>query len=275
MATSPDALWRSIRRLLATKQHLVAYLAAMALVDAALLALVVWAGPGIDSFSDLSRREFNEAETLDHAFGALGSGSAAGIALALAVYLVAGSLIIGWLRVGFIRGLGGDGATLRPPVGVALRMGAYWLFFELATLAVDAMLAHSLVLPGLVALPLASAAFLYADYAIALDDAGVWEAVVCSLRIVRATLRRSIFVWLIALFVAQIVAAAFAPGFDSSSHVQPTFLLAYLLAGVVQQFVLDTVLVTFYLDARRRRLAPVSADEAPAPDAASPDRLPD
>jgi hypothetical protein len=274
MASSPDALWRSIRRLLATKQHLVVYLAAMALVDAGLLALVIWAHPGISSFSDLSRREFDEAETLEHALGALGSGST-GLIAALAIYFVAGSLIIGWLRVAFIRGLGGDGATLRLPLAVTVRMGVYWLGFELATLGVDAMLAHSLVLPGLVALPIASAAFLYADYAIALDDAGVWESVVCSLRIVRATLRRSLFVWLIALFVAQIVAAAFAPGFDSSSHVQPTFLLAYLLAGVVQQFVLDAVLVTFYRDARRRRLAPVSADEAPAPDAASPDRLPD
>jgi hypothetical protein len=275
MATSPDALWRSIRRLLATRQHLVVYLAAMALVDAGLLALVVWAGPGFSSFSDLSRREFNEAETLEHAFGTLGSDFTVSLAAALAAYLVAGSLIIGWLRVGFIRGLGGDGATLRPPLAVVLRMSVYWLGFELATLGVDAMLAHSLVLPGLVALPLASAAFLYADYAIALDDAGVWAAMVCSLRIVRATLRRSVFVWLIALFVAQIVAAAFAPGFDSSSHVQPTFLLAYLLAGVVQQFLLDTVLVTFYLDARRRRLGRISEDAAPAPDAASPDRLPD
>ncbi len=86
-----------------------------------------------------------------------------------------------------------------------------------------------------------------------------------SLRVFQLRLRVSILLALTLIMLSELAALAFKNGFTDSSHVQPSYLAAWLLVGVLLQFVTDVVLLTVYRGTRLSEAVPAGSSAASRP----------
>jgi hypothetical protein len=258
---SAGRIWREVRTLLATRQLALGYLIALAALGTALDLGASAVRHRFHSFSAFARAEFDSRE-LWRAVGSLEHAPIA-ITLLIGVSLLLFALLQGWLQSCYLRALGDGVYSLRAARRTVLRLSGFLLAFDLIGLGLVGLADNGLLA---IALPLQLALIpfvLYADYAIVFDDVGPVEGVRRSLRVVRARLRASILSAIGLLFATQIAAIAFATGFTDSTHVQPTYLVAWLLVLVLLDFASDALLITIYRDTR------LSADGSGGPPAPS------
>jgi len=238
-------MWRDVRTLLARRQPALGYLVAIAAVGAALDLAAAALRHQFHSFSAFSRVEFDNVV----------------LWRAIASPLVA--LVTGWLRACYLDALAEGRYSLRAPRRTILRLSVYFLAFQVIWTALFGLADNGQ--GGLALLiQLALTPFtLFSDFAIVLDDVGPVEGVRRSLRVCRARPRESIFVVVALLLLVAITLVAFTNGFTDASHVQPSYLVARLLVGVLIDFLSDVVLLTLY------RATPLSAGGSADPSAAS------
>jgi hypothetical protein len=252
---------RDVRTLLARRQPALVYLIALAVAGAALDLLVAAARDRLSSFSAFARVEF-DGLVLWRAVGSLGHASA-GVWLAVLFTVPASALVSGWLRACYLIALGEGRYALRAPWLVVGRLTAYSLLVELIGLGLAGLFDNGQAVVGLVLLLATTPVTLYADYAIVFDDVGVADGIRRSLRVFQQRLRASIVVALALVLLSEFAALAFKNGFTDSTHVQPSYLAAWLLVGVLLQFVTDAVLLTLYRGTRLSEASPAGSSAAP------------
>jgi hypothetical protein len=253
---------REVRALLVHRQPVLVYLIAIAAIEAASDLAVTASRHRFDSFSEFSRLEF-DGTILWRAVAALDDSSALPRIVVVASIVLAAAAT-GWLRACYIVALGEGRYTVRPPARTFARLALYFLCVGFLGLAFVGLLDNHQSLLGL-GLLLATTPFtIYSDYAIVRDEIGVVQALQASARVFRRRLAASLLVTFTLLFYLQLlVSAAFESGFTDSTHVQPLYLVAWLLAGTLVMFLADAVLLTLY------RSTPLSAGGSAAPPEAS------
>jgi hypothetical protein len=261
-------LVRDVRTLLARRQPTLVYLIVLAFVGVGIDLLVAQAGDQLSSFSSFSRREFDE-DVLWHGFASLDHASAiAWIVVLLAVPVSA--VVAGWLRATYLIALAEGRYSLRAPRTSVLQLSLYSLAIELLGLGTAAATDHGQGALGLVALLVTTPFTFYTDYAIVLDEVSLVEGVRRSVRMFRLRTRVSVLAVIIVLFLSLLLEIAFANGFTDSTHVQPTYLVAWELVSALFVFVTDVVLVTLYRGTRLGFSAAGSAGSAEAPSSGEP-----
>jgi hypothetical protein len=251
---------REVRALLAHRQPVLGYLIVLATIEAALDLAVLASRHRFDSFSEFSRREF-DGTILWRGFAALGHSSAlVWLTVALGIFVTA--LASGWLRASYIVALGEGRYTWRPPTRTFVQLTLYSLLSGLLGLGAIGLADNDLVVVAIVLLLVTTPFTLYADYAIVRDDLSVVGGLEASVRVFRQRLGVSLLATFAFVFYFQLLlGAAFSSGFTDSTHVQPLYLVAWLLAGTLATFVTDAVLLTLY------RTTPLSAGGSGGPPA--------
>lgn len=252
---------RDVRTLLARRQPALVYLVALAVAGTAADVLVAAARDRLSSFSAFARVEF-DGLVLWRAVGSLGHASAA-VWLAVLVAVPVMALVTGWLRACYLIALGEGHYAIRAPWVIVSRLTVYSLAIELIGLVLAGLFDNGQGILGLIVLLATTPVTLYADYAIVFDDVGVADGVRRSLRVFQERLRVSILVALTLILLSEFAALAFKNGFTDSTHVQPSYLGAWLLVGVLLQFVTDAVLLTLYRGTRISEAVPAGSSEAP------------
>ncbi len=238
------------------------YLVALGAIGAALDLAIDAARHRFGSFSAFSRAEYDGTITW-RAVGSLGHASALVLIAVPAAFLVL-ALATGWLRACYIDALANGRYAWRPPVETFRRLTLYSILFGLIELAFIGLADNDLGAYAIVLLLATTPFTLYADYAIVLDGVGIADGVRRSLQVVRRRLGASALAMaLLVFYLPLLVSAAFDSGFTDSTHVQPAYLVAWLLAGTLVQFLTDSVLITLY------RRTPVSAAGSDGPPEAS------
>lgn len=254
---SAGPILREVRTLLARRQPALAYLIAISVVGTAFDAGVAALRHQFHSFSAFSRVEFDNVVI----WRAIASLRDAPIPVSLVVLLSVpvGALITGWLYSCFLYAFAEGRYSLRAPRRTILRLTSYLVALQIVYIAllglVDNGQADVTLLLQLALAPVT----LYPAYAIVLDDVGPVQGVLRSLRVFRARSRESILVVFTLFVVGGLAVIAFANGFRDASHVQPSYLAAWVLVGVLLDFLNDALLVPVY------RATPVSADGSAGP----------
>jgi hypothetical protein len=242
---SAGRILRDVRALLTHRQPALGYLVALSFGATALDVAVAASRHRLDTFSAFCRNEF-DGVVVWRAIGALDESSAL-VWVAVSFAILASAALTGWLRPCFLIALGNGRYTLTPGRRTFVRFTVYSLLFEIVGLASIGLGDTGNEGIGQLILLVAVVATLYTDYAIALDDAGVVEGVRRSLRAFWKSLPISLLVTVLVLFVFALASVAFKRGFTDSTHVQPSYLVAWLLlADVLLQFLIDVVLLTLY-----------------------------
>jgi hypothetical protein len=231
-------------RLALARQQLFLVAIAMVLLDASALSAAIGALKRADTFASFSRAVFDEsltlADTLDRAFG--GSGACAA---AIALYVLARPWPLAWLRASYIRALATTGVLPRPTWPSVVRLVLLDvligtpLAFAIGGLekADQAALGAPLLLTVLVFT-------LYADYAIVVDDLGLWQAIRSSLHVLKRRPAASLGVTAMWLLLSFALAGSLGPVFDRGAT--PIALTALLVGTGVLGFALDICLITLY-----------------------------
>jgi hypothetical protein len=260
------AYWREVRGLLTSRQPALLYLVAFTFAGVAADLAVARAVDELPSFSSFARHEF-DADVAWRGFAALGSASA----LAWVVVLLSipvGAAVFAWLRACYLVALAHGRYQLRAPVPLLRQLAIYWgvyLVFELAMagIALDVSVGLWAFLQ-IVTMPI----WLYSEYAIVLDEipftTGVWR----SIALFRARIRASFGLAFGVLLADLLLGGAFDHGFTDSTHVQPTYLVAWELALALLTFASDVLLLTLYR--RTRFSAGGSAGSPAAPPTSTP-----
>jgi hypothetical protein len=252
---------REVRTLLARRQPALGYLVAISAVGAGLDLADAALRHQLHSFSHFSRVEFDNFVQ----WRAIASLRDAPIAVAVLVLLTVplAALVTAWLRAAYLVALSEGRYSLQAPRRTIGRLTAYFLAFQIVWIALFGLADNGqggiALLIQLALTPLT----LYSDFAIVLDDVGPLEGVRRSLRVCRARPRESILVVVVLLVLVALTLVAFTNGFTDASHVQPSYLVAWLLVGVLLDFLSDVVLLTLY------RATPLSAGGSGDPPAAS------
>jgi hypothetical protein len=242
---SAGQMWRDVRTLLVRRQPALGYLIALAAAGVGLDLAVAAVRDAFHSFSSFSRVEFDGVVLL-RGVGSLGHSSAS-VWLVVLLALGGGALVTGWLRACYLIALADGRYSWLAPRKMIGRLTAYSLLFDVIGLGLIGLGDNGQVGPALVILLVATPITLYADYAIVVDDVGVAEGVRRSVRVFRSRISASLLAtFVLLLFLPQLAAVAFKRGFTDATHVQPTYLVAWALVGVLLQFVGDVVLLTLY-----------------------------
>jgi hypothetical protein len=260
-------LVRDVRTLLARRQPVLGYLIVLAFASTGIDLLVAEAADQVSSFSRFSRHEFDQ-DVLWRAVATLGHGSAL-LWLAVIVTIPVGAALSGWLTACYLIALGDGRYSLRVPTRTIVQLGLFSLILELIGVGLAALDDNG-VAPLAFVIAVASTPFtLYTAYAIVFDGVDLLEGVRRSLRMFQRRTRFSIIATLILLFAVQLVGVAFLQGFHDSTHVQPTYLVAWNLAGILIVFASDAVLLTVYR-ATRGLSAGGSAETTAVPSSEEP-----
>jgi hypothetical protein len=248
---------REMRTLLARRQPALGYLVAISALGAGLDLADAALRHQFHSFSHFSRVEFDNVVQ----WRAIASLRDAPIAVSVLVLLTVplAALVTAWLRACYVVALAEGRYSLRAPRRMVGRLTVYFLVFQIIWVALFGLADNGqggiALLIQLVLAPLT----LYSDFAIVLDDVGPLEGIRRSLRVCRARPRESIVVVIVLLLLAALTLGAFANGFTDASHVQPSYLVAWLLVGVLLDYLSDVVLLTLY------RATPLNADGSAGP----------
>jgi hypothetical protein len=229
------------------RQHLIGFPVAITVAHAILLVPLAISLDDVSSFSAYARAVYHENDLIGEAWHRVDDPRLA-IWLGLVLLVVGQAAVEGWLRPGFLRGLIGEGATLRPPRYLALRMGVYSLALN-GLMLVNAGLGERSVAVEVVIYVVLTVVFLFGDYAIVVDDVGVVEGIRRSLHVLRATLWPTLPVLFVGeLVVFPLLIQAFRSGFEDTTYVFAPYLLAFLLVESVMQYAIDVVLITIYVN---------------------------
>jgi hypothetical protein len=229
------------------RQNLIAFPVAIALLQAVLVEPLAISLDHVSSFSAYARAVYHQDDLVGDAWHHVDDPRVS-VWLGLAALVVGSALIQGWLRPGFLRGLLGEGATLRPPRALAVRLGLY-SFATTGLIVVSTGLGERSGLVAAVVSIVVTVIFLFGDYAIVVDDVGVMQGVRRSLHVLRATLWPTLPVLFLGeLLLFPLLILAFQGGFDDTQYVFAPYLLAYLLVSAVMQYTLDVVLITIYVN---------------------------
>jgi hypothetical protein len=257
---SAGQMLRQVRMLLARRQPALGYLVAIAAVGAALDLADAALRHQFHSFSSFSRVEFDNVVQW-RAVASLRDAPVFAIVL-VGLSLPLAALVTGWLRTCYLVALDEGRYSLRAPRRTVGRLTIYFLAFNIVWVALFGLADND---NGGIALLIQLAltpATLYSDFAIVLDDVGPVEGV-------RRSLRESVAVVLVLLLVVALTLVAFSNGFTDSDHVQPSYLVAWLLVGVLTDFLSDVVLLTLFRATPLSAAAPADPSEAPRPPEAS------
>jgi hypothetical protein len=241
---SAGPILREVRTLLARRQPALAYLIGISVVGTAFDAGVAALRHQFHSFSAFSRVEFDNVVI----WRAIASLRDAPILVSLVVLLSVplGALITGWLYACFLVAFGEGRYSLRAPRRTILRLTIYLLALQVVSIGLlglaDNGKAGVTLLLQLGLAPLT----LYPAYAIVFDDVGPVAGVVRGLRVFRARPRESILVVFTLFLVGGLAVIAFANGFTDASHVQPSYLAAWVLVSVLLDFLNDALLLPLY-----------------------------
>ena len=231
-------------RLAVARQQLLLVALGMVLLDGSAVAAAIGALREAGTFASFSSAIFDESRTLADALDRAVGGNGA-CAVAVAVYVLARPWPLAWLRASYIRALATTGGFPRPAWPSVIRL-------VLLDVCIGTPLAFGIGilekgdLPALgPPLLLAALVFtLYADYAIVIDDLGLWQAFRSSLHVLMRRPGASLGVTAVWLTFSFVLAAALGPSFDSGAT--PLGLTALLVGTGVLGFGLDVCLITLY-----------------------------
>lgn len=231
-------------RLALARQQLFLVAIAMVLLDASALSAAIGALKRADTFANFSRAIFDESLTLADALDRAASGSGA-CAAAIVLYVLARPWPLAWLRASYIRALATTGALARPTWPSVVRL-------VLLDVLIGTPLAFGIGLLekagqealGAPLLLIVLVFTLYADYAIVVDDLGLWQAIRSSLHVLKRRPSASLGVTAAWLLLSFAVAGLLGPAFDRGAT--PLALTALLVATGVLGFAADVCLITLY-----------------------------
>jgi hypothetical protein len=231
-------------RLAVARQQLLLIALGMVLLDGSAVAAAIGALKEAGTFASFSSAIFDESRTLADALDRAVGGNGA-CAVAVAVYVLARPWPLAWLRASYIRALATTGGFPRPAWPSVIRL-------VLLDVCIGTPLAFGIGILEKGDLPalgppvlLAALVFtLYADYAIVIDDLGLWQAFRSSLHVLMRRPGASLCVTAVWLTFSFVLAAALGPSFDSGAT--PLALTALLVGTGVLGFGLDVCLITLY-----------------------------
>ena len=234
------AMWR----LAVARQQLLLVALGMVLLDASALAASIGALKQASSFASFASAVFDESRTLADALDRAVGGDGA-CAAAVLLYVVARPWPLAWIRASYIRALATTGGFPRPAWRSVIRL-------VLLDVCIGTPLAFGIGIlekGGIAALAppilLAVLVFtLYADYAIVIDDLGLWQSFRASLHVLARRPSASLGVTAVWLVLSFILAGALGPSFDAGAT--PLHLTALLVFTGVLGFALDVCLITLY-----------------------------
>jgi hypothetical protein len=238
------SLLATMWRLAVARQQLLLVALGMVLLDASALSAVIGALKQASTFDRFASAIFDESRTLADALDRAVGGNAA-CAAAVLLYVVARPWPLAWIRASYIRALATTGGFPRPSWATVVRLVLLDvcigtpLAFGIGFLEKGGIAA--LELPVLLAVLVFT---LYADYAIVIDDLGLWQSFRASLHVLMRRPSASLgatAVWLILYFI---LAGALGPSFDSGAT--PLQLTALLVFSGILGFALDVCLITLY-----------------------------
>jgi hypothetical protein len=232
-------------RLALARQQLVLIAVLLVALDASALLAVIGALKQADTFADFGRALFDESRTLADALDRVFDGSGASAA-ALVLYVFVRPWPMSWLRASYIKALYTAGSLLPRPtwpsvarlVVLDVCIGTP-LAFAIGGLekADQAALAAPIILLVLVFT-------LYADYAIVVDDIGLWQAFRASLNVVKRRPAASLAATAVWLTFSFVLDNGLGPSFDNGAT--PLTVTALLIGTGVLSFALDICLITLY-----------------------------
>jgi hypothetical protein len=238
------SLLATMWRLAVARQQLLLVALGMVLLDASALSASIGALKQASTFDSFASDVFDESRTLADALDRAVGGNGACIAAVL-LYVVARPWPLAWIRASYIRGLAGTPGFPRPTWQSVIRL-------VLLDVCVGTPLAFGIGIleKGDIAalgppILLAVLVFtLYADYAIVIDDVGLWQSFRSSLHVLARRPGPSLGITALWLILSFILAAALGPSFDDgATPLQLTLLLVF--TGVLG-FALDVCLITLY-----------------------------
>jgi hypothetical protein len=231
-------------RLAVARQQLLLVALGMVLLDASALSAVIGALKQASTFGSFASAVFDESRTLADALDSASGGNGACIAAVL-LYVVARPWPMAWIRASYIRSLATTGGFPRPTwpsifrlvlldvcIGTPLAFGIGILEKgDIAALGPPILLAVLVFT-------------LYADYAIVIDEVGLWQSFRSSLHVLARRPGASLGITAALLVLSFILAGALGPSFDSGAT--PLHLTALLVLTGVFGFALDVALITLY-----------------------------
>ena len=238
------SLLATMWRLAVARQYLLLVVFAMVALDASAVAASIGALERAGTFGSFANALFEESLTLADALDSAVGGSGAS-AVAVLVYVAARPWPLAWLRASYVRALATTGGLPRPAWRTVLRLIA--LDLTVATpLAFGIGLLEKADLPAL-GPPLLLTVFvltLYVDYAIVVDDLGLWQAFRASLHVIASRPGASIGATAAWLTLSFTLAASLGTSFDDGAT--PLALTALFVGAGVLWFALDVCLITLY-----------------------------
>jgi hypothetical protein len=241
---SAGQMLRQVRMLLARRQPALGYLVAIAAVGTALDLADSAVRHQFHSFSSFSRLEFDNVVQWRAVASLRDAPLSAIVLVGLSVPLAA--LVTAWLRSCYLVALDEGRYSLRAPRRTVGRLTLYFLAFQIIWIALFGLADNGRGGYALLVQLVLTPATLYSDFSIVLDDVGPVDGVRRSLRICRQRPRESVAVVLALLLIVALTLVAFSNGFTDSDHVQPSYLVAWLLVGVLTGFLGDVVLLTLF-----------------------------
>jgi hypothetical protein len=234
------AMWR----LAVARQQLLLIALGMVLLDASALSAAIGALRQMHTFAAFASAVYDESRTLADALDRAVGGNGA-CALAVLLYIVARPWPMAWIRASYIRSLATTGGLSRPPWPAVVRL-------VLLDVCIGTPLAFGIGalekadLPAL-GLPILLGVLvftLYADYAIVIDDVGLWQSFRASLNVLVRRPGASLGATAGWLFLTYILSGALGPSFDDGAT--PLALTALLVFTGALGFALDVCLITLY-----------------------------
>jgi hypothetical protein len=214
------------------------------LLDASALSAAIGALKQMRTFDSFASAVYDESRTLADALDRAVGGNGA-CALAVLLYVVARPWPLAWIRASYIRALATTGGFPRPAWPSVIRLVLLDVCIG-SPLAFGIGILEKADLPAL-GLPVLLAVLvftLYADYAIVIDDVGLWQSFRASLNVLLRRPSASLGITAAWLFLTYILSGALGPSFDDGAT--PLVLTALLVFTGVLGFALDVCLITLY-----------------------------
>ena len=243
-------------RLAVARQQLLLVALGMVLLDASAVAASVGALRQGDTFASFANGLFDDTRTLADALDRASGGNGASI-VAILVYVAVRPWPQAWIRASYIKALATTGGFPRPAWRAVVRLVLLDLSIGTPLVFGSGILEKA----GLEALapPIVLAALvftLYADYAIVIDDLGLWRSLHASVHVLLRRPGASLGATSAWLFLSYVLYESLGASFDNGAT--PLTLTALFVFTGILMFGLDVCLITLY---RATPPAPVPGQE--------------
>jgi hypothetical protein len=231
-------------RLAVARQQLLLVALGLVLLDASAVAASIGALRQGDTFASFANALFEDTRTLADALDRAAGGNGASI-VAVLVYVIVRPWPQAWIRASYIKALAGTGGFPRPTWPSVFRLVLLDLCIGTPLVFGSGILEKA----GLEALapPIVLAAVvltLYADYAIVIDDLGLWRSLHASVHVLLRRPAASLGATAAWLLLSFILYGSLGPSFDAGAT--PLTLTALFVFTGVLTFGLDVCLITLY-----------------------------